>query len=264
MNTAENETKEKSSVRLKIVLYISTGPKQVYYTLHKLFILDSKLIADDYVQNLCMEEDEAIAKAQAFAKRLSDAGVDCIFHGGIASGETYGKLGSNLKLEDHLKVEKIKQGLMPFGKYVDQPIKDLPQDYIYWIISKFQTSTNPVESTLAFATLAIAIDNGYTKDGEDILSCLTEYNKQISKSEYIGVQGQRLDIECTIINASAHFDDLYKQEVYRFLLKQGENLISYNGTKNLGNKGDQVSITATIKKTYESKGVKYTQITRPF
>lgn len=248
--------------RLKIIFYISTGAKEVYYTLNKVVQEGAIVLSHNYVQNLSMEEDEAIEKAEAFAKRLSDAGLDCVFDGTV-DGETYGKLGSNLKVEDHFKMKKIQEGIMPFGKHKDKALKELPQDYMLWAISKFQSSTNPVENSLAFALLSAAIDLGYFQDGDDILKCLTDFNHQNSKSEYIGEKGQRLTLECLIVNTSGYYDDLYRQEVHNILLKQGDNMIAYTGTKDLGHKGDTIKIKATIKNTYESKGVKYTQITRP-
>lgn len=251
-----------SDNRIKIIFYISTGAKDVYYTLNKVVQDGAIVISHNYVQNLSMDEDEAIQKAESFANRLSDAGINCVFDGTV-DGETYGKLGSKLKVEDHFKMEKIKAGKMPFGKHINQEIKDLPHDYMLWVISKFQSSENPVENSLAFATLAAAIDNGYLKDGEDILQCLTDFNLKNSKSEYLGEKGQRLVIECTIISTNSFYDYFYKQETHSALLKQGENMISYSGSTCLGSKGDSIKVKATIKSTYESKGVKYTQINRP-
>ena len=261
MNADTKNTASKKSA-LKIIFYIATGAKDVYYTLNKIVQDGVVVVSHNYVQNLAMEEDEAVEKAERFAERLRNAGLDCVFDGTV-DGETYGKLGTNLSVEDHFKMEKIKQGLMPFGMHRNKPFNELPQDYMLWAISKFQSSTNAVENSLAFAILASAIDNNYLKDGDDILECLTDFNIKNSKSEYIGEQGQRLDLECLIVSSSAYYDEHYRQEVHSFLLKQGENMISYSGTKDLGSKGDTVKLKATIKKTYESKGVKYSQVTRP-
>jgi hypothetical protein len=261
MNAETNNIDSKLSP-LKIIFYIATGAKDVYYTLNKIVQDGAVVVSHNYVQNLSMEEDEAIAKAELFAERLCKAGLDCVFDSTV-DGETYGKLGSNLSVEDHFKMEKVKQGVMPFGMHRNKPFKDIPQDYMLWAISKYQSSTNAVENSLAFAILAAAIDNNYLKDGDDILECLTDFNIKNSKSEYIGEQGQRLDLECLIVSSSSYYDELYRQEVHSFLLKQDENMISYSGTIDLGSKGGMIKLKATIKKTYESKGIKYTQITRP-
>lgn len=251
-----------NKTNIKIIFYISTGAKDVYYTLNKIVQDGAVVISHSYVQNLSMEENEAVEKAEAFAKRLYAAGVDCVFDGTV-DGETYGKLGSNLSVEDHFKVKKIKEGLMPFGKHRDQPIKNLPFDYICWIISKFQSSENAVENTLAFATLAIALENQILKSDDDILECLTDFNKKNSKSDYIAEKGERLDIKCEVYKSSSFYDDFRRQEIYNYLLKQGDNLITYYGTVHLGEIGESINIKATIKNTYESKGVKYTGISRP-
>lgn len=144
-----------------------------------------------------------------------------------------------------LKQEKMIPNFIPFGKYKDKDIEDVLQSdpqYIYWL------------------------SNNYFGKNKGLLYRLNELkqtakekiiyeNRNVSKSNFVGVEGQRIIIKGTVQSIYPIDFGGYSIKIIddngNFLTKNG---ILPNGIK----KGDIITIDGKIKKHYEKMGTKHT------
>jgi hypothetical protein len=84
-------------------------------------------------------------------------------------------------------------------------------------------------------------------------------------SNYIGEQGKPVTIDAEILATSERtYHDVYPvRTVYWHLMKAGADYVTYRGSNQLGQRGDRVTGTFTVKGHEEYKGTKQTQLQRP-
>ena len=115
--------------------YVSSGKHNGMYTLRTSRLLHNGRISDEYVRNLCRNAEEAEQKAIEWCEGK------LYTYGGIDSGQLseWGKANPAGAWERRA-CQQIQAGEMPFGKYRGTSIRDLPVDYLAFIVSKLENS----------------------------------------------------------------------------------------------------------------------------
>jgi hypothetical protein len=84
---------------------------------------------------------------------------------------------------------------------------------------------------------------------------------EAEKAEFVGEVGQRLTFDVTV-TAVPTYETQYGT-LYINLLKQGDDVIVYKGSRQLAEKGERVTFKATVKAHDVRQGVKQTIVARP-
>ena len=143
---------------MKDYYYISTGDKSYFYTLNYSYLepiykhncnhvlmfagYERKSV---YICNLSHDFDEAIQKAKILSKdvhlKIPKSPLD---------------MNEREKIEIANKISIVSEGIMPYGKYKDTHVKDVPLGYIIWIVLN-----RPESDTLYLICYEYLIKNNY-------------------------------------------------------------------------------------------------------
>lgn len=257
-----------------IEFYISTGSKGIFHTLRKTTnIVGDLRQSDSFVKNLSINEDEAIKSASEYVEQFSNViGGNDNYHilfdelprHSTTNSWGDGKLAS-YKLS---QLQDINHGIMPFGIHKGKLFNEVPSDYLGWCCEQGAKKENDkVAENLASASLAVLIERKVILSFSE-LEAYTLGNKEKRKekdllSDYVGMQGERKELTAIIEHSKSSWDDRYNQMKHFYKLKIGDNILTYSGTVELGNKDDVIKVKATIDKHTLYKGVKSTILKRP-
>ncbi len=86
--------------------------------------------------------------------------------------------------------------------------------------------------------------------------------EEAAASQWIGTVGQRRDFTLTIRHI-VEMEGIYGTSYLHILNDDAGNVVIYKGTKLLGDRGERLTVKATIKEHGEREGVKQTKIARP-
>jgi hypothetical protein len=86
--------------------------------------------------------------------------------------------------------------------------------------------------------------------------------EEAATSQWIGTVGQRRDFTLTIRHI-VDMEGIYGTSYLHILNDDAGNVVIYKGTKLLGDRGERLTVKATIKEHGEREGVKQTKIARP-
>lgn len=81
-------------------------------------------------------------------------------------------------------------------------------------------------------------------------------------SSHVGQIDDRIDLDCTL-EFTHNYVTYYGEGVLNSMKDTNGNVITYFGSRSLGEKGDKITFSAKIKKHDEYKGIKQTIIQRP-
>lgn len=162
-------------------------------------------------------------------------------------GIAYVVLGDTYSIKEELKAEGAK-----FNYFLGWHFSEEPKDRPFVKVS--------IEQIAEKNSLGFWVD-GFVADIVDKLKAEASKNPDEVPSEYIGEEGDKIEIELAL-NKVGGFNGTYGY-TYVYCFKAGNNVVVWKTQKGLNLKeGGTVKVKATIKEHSEYDGVKQTVITR--
>lgn len=248
------------SKKTTVRYYIDSGKLNAMYTLRRRNIADGVFV-DSYICNLSTDPDKAEAKAKEYFDRVTArfTDVESIF-AGYADFEL-GQRRGKLSVIDTARIEEIEAGRFPFGKHAGKKFSDVGASYVLFFADMVGKSDNgPVTDALSAACLGYALDHGYIAARDQQRA---ERKEEDLKSEWVGEVGARLVFEGKIVFTQLKIDSWDLSSYYITKIRQGDDLITYIGSKDLGEKGTLLKFKATVKKHDIYQDIKTTVVNRP-
>jgi hypothetical protein len=106
------------------------------------------------------------------------------------------------------------------------------------------------------------IERGETRAAERAKSRADSLAKDAETSGWVGAVGDRMQFDLTL-RMVLTMSGMYGTSYLHVMHDSAGNVVVYKGTNKLGDKGDTVSVKATIKEHGTRDGVKQTKISRP-
>lgn len=248
--------------------YISTGKKNAMYTLRCRRDAEGQaasmyaFMPDFYLCNLAATEERAVEKAtefvEAMRERIGEREDFRIVFDPTPEIEADKRRGK-LSIYDTRKLETIESGVFPFGKHAGSRIEAAPESYVLFFADKAADPANDiVMQALSAACAGVALEQGYIARRDERRAELAALD---ALSGHIGTIGERRDFEGELYAVFFKGDEFGGYWINK--VRCGNDVVSYIGSKALGEKGEVVKFRATIKKHDEYKGVKSTQVNRP-
>lgn len=250
-----------------IAFHISSGELNAMYTLRRSRLTirgKESHYHESFVCNLSMDAEVATAKAQQIVDRTraqfeGETGVrivfegepdfDLIWEGGVKS--------TRLSAQDINNIGVIEYGHFPFGKYKDTRIDLAPDSYIMY----FATMTNdekPATQALVAACTNVAIERDLFKKRDDAKA---ERDAAKAKSKHFGVVGERSQIEGVLTGVFSN--EGYNGVFFVHNITVGDDIITYIGSRRLGEVNDFIQMSARVHKHDDYKGTLTTQVKHP-
>lgn len=253
--------------------FISTGALSAMFTLNVIRTSDDPhvnlFMRSHYICNLAAagedNEERAIEKAKAYADAMRDRIGETddfkVVFGGIWDDAINVRRGK-LSVRETINLETIEAGRFPFGKNAGKLISECDAGYVLFFADKFGKTTDVVSEALAAACQGVALELGYIAKRD---AARAERAAKDALSQHVGTVGERTIFEGEIVSSffKRYFENEPNNGFYIVKVRVGDNLISYLGSKALGERGDVIKFKATIKEHVEYKGVKETKVSRP-
>jgi len=227
-----------------------------------------------YVKTLARNPHKALEKAREYVKA---EGHD---PDGFFEGDTVKVLGSfdpeasapltkwgECYPDYQNNISKIENGIMPFGKYYDYPINEVPISYLVWFfdndIDKKQSSHIKEKIRLQIVECRRSKFVAYVEE-INAKKAKAEAEREIKRntSRHVGQVGERIGITAKI-GVIKSFDGTYGISFLAILETTDGNVFKYFGSRCLGEKGETVNLKATVKSHTEWQGICQTVINRP-
>lgn len=249
--------------KIKNTFYISTGKLNARYTLRMFStgeVVNNILLRhDNYVCNLADSLELAQIKAQSHFERLTAHYGDSITSSLILDPDYLvdSRMGI-LSMRDTQNIEKIENGIFPFGKHIDTPIDIAPDQYILFFADMLGKDENAVTQCLAAACAGVACERELFKKREAKIEARLQRDLA---SQFVGEIKERLEFT-GVIEIVHSYETAYGWNTM-YSVRCGDNVVVYRGTAVLGEKGDQITMMATIKAHDTYKDIKQTHVSRP-
>ena len=242
---------------MKSYFEIRFGREAKMYTLWRV-INNKKFISEHYVKNLSTSLEDAIAKAMKFAKTENR---------------------DDISIDAPEELNEIKRGddVLRFGRNRDSRVSEIDSErYLIWLFRGAQRrddnsgiwyETMSKSDPIRIAATEILIERGIvvefndrlmTKEAAENLKVLMEKN---SNSNFIGVLGERIEIDVTV-EKSTYYETAFGTIFVFTMRDKNDNVIVYRGQTLCIQPGEQIRIKGTIKDHSEYKGVKQTIVQR--
>ena len=219
-----------------------------------------------HVKNLSRDPHEALRKAQEHI--CAEGGdVDTLledFDPEKVSGlNTWGECNPQRQADLNL----IAKGTMPFGKYFGQAISNIPVEYFAnWYLDGDIDSkrSDTVKEHIRLQVIARRDEFMAFVEANKAAQAQRDAELEVkrSKSRHVGEIGDRIDITATITVVKA-IDGFYGVSYFTILENSKGDVFKYVGSAELGEKGQTITMKATVKDHAEYQGVKQTLINRP-
>lgn len=131
--------------------------------------------------------------------------------------------------------------------------KEMDHDIIRDLVRKLEQYGNLSDKQWAFLTRLV---EEFPLRAEK----MAERAKADAASEHVGTVGERSTFTAEVLFVKAN-EGVYGM-TYFHVLKQGDDILLYNGNKTLANKGETVTFTAAVKAHEVRDGIKKTVVTR--
>lgn len=161
----------------------------------------------------------------------------------------------------------IDKGVMPFGKHFGQAIVDIDIEYFanWYLNGDIDTKrSDTVKERIRLQVIsrrdefmAVVEANKAAQAQRD-----AEIEAKRSKSSHVGQAGDRIDITATITVVKA-IDGFYGISYFTILENSKGDVFKYVGSAELGEKGQTITMKATVKDHTDYDGVNQTVINRP-
>lgn len=252
------------SDKLQVLVYCQTGKKNAMYTIRTQRIVPKfgMVVNDHYVRNVAASEELAETKALAYAEGLQARMGDDVVVSYIGLDDGIIKRRGKLSAYDTIAIEKIEDGIFPFGKLANTKIEDADDGYILWAADQMKKpDLKPVMVALATVAAGIATERGLYAKRE---ARKVELQEIEAKSNFVGNIGERREFEGKLISV---FGKKYSEEqpdimFYINKILVGDDIVVYVGNR-LGDRDTTIKMKATIKEHSVYKDVKTTKVNRP-
>ena len=258
--------------QLEAIFEIVSGKGNGIYTLRQFDRYDMNgCPVTSYVKNLSRNAFVAFEKAKQhiISEGLDPAGdvngvpVLSFDPDHVSSLDTWGEC-------DPVRMEKLRmvsRGVMPWGKHFGERLVNVPISYIAdWVLAH---DLETVRSDTILEKIRLFVSEFRAAEFKEYVE---NHNREIAerdkalqekrdRSQHIGEVGQRIEIEASITFVKG-FDGFYGVTFVNVLEDAAGNVFVYRGNE-LGDKGDQISLKATVKEHGEYNNVKQTVISRP-
>jgi hypothetical protein len=245
--------------------YVSTGRLNAMYTL-RMFREGGPVSAwytpDFYLCNLSTDPVKAAAKAEEYVARIRghQEGQGITVNLCTESEYTAMKRRGNLSARQTHQIATIESGVFPFGKHGGAKISEAPASYLLWFADKAKDpSADAVIQALAAACYGAALEAGHIAARQAVRDAQAEVD---ALSCHVGTVGQRLDLTGTLFYCFMKVSEFDGSTYFINKLRVGSDIVVYIGNQ-LGEKGETITLRATVKKHDEYKGVKTTTVNRP-
>lgn len=250
--------------KLTVLVYCVTGAKNAMYTIRTQRVIPNfnMVCNDHYVCNVAATEEKAEEKALAYCARMQERMGDGVVVEYIGIDDGIIKRRGKMSAADTIAIEKVEDGIFPWGKHKDTKIADAPDGYIIWLADQMKDATlKPVMAAMAAIAYNIAIERGLFAARE---ARKAEREEMEAKSNFVGTIGERRVFEGELVSVFGVRYDPADRDIAYYVnkIKVGDDLIVYVGN-GLGERGDMLKIKATIKAHSEYKGMKTTKVNRP-
>ena len=244
--------------------WIETGRTRGQYTLHRMCDQGRPFFGKTYVQNIGRTWERACKKADelnaSFVEEYEIPG-DRFFVEYDISDERGTLREPNDYSDVIFDVEKLW-----FGKYEHASVEEVAKtdpDYLIYLRDKFFAG-NPRMKTLIekITTLDLGESKREREWKEREAKIVAEKKRDADRSDFIGNVGERLVFENMTVFFIADFETNYGITYITGLRDASGNVVIYFG-KNIADKGDVLSLRATVKEHNVRDGVKQTIIARP-
>jgi len=222
-----------------------------------------------YVCTLGRDPQRAFDKATAYVK---DQGLDPKTE---LCGDVAGMKASGLTEWGECdparqdKIRLVREGRMPYGKYYGEPISNVPVSYLADFILAHNLDEERKDIVLEAIRIYV-LNNSYCRFGfrqyvdkckAEIAARDAELQARRDASKHVGEVGDRILVEGTLTFVRG-FDGFYGTIYVNVITDASGNVFVYRGNL-LGDKGDVISLKATVKEHGEYNDVNQTVINRP-
>jgi uncharacterized protein (DUF3820 family) len=247
-----------------IQVYISSGAKNGFYTL-RCMRAGNGHTRDYYIRTLSTDSDKAERKARAYFDRVYGAytGPDQVSFMGYADFELdpHGTHVAPWLREQRLLLDA---GRWPFGKHKGDLIADGDDGYIrWWAKQPVDGGTSEAGEAVIAQCVAIADERGLFADEE---ARKAQWAAEAAASNHVGAIGDRREWTLTVLftkvidTPNSMFSDC--TQLVKLVDADG-NRFTYWGWSVEADKGDTVTMRATIKAHDDYNGEKSTILARP-
>lgn len=219
-----------------------------------------------HVKNLSRNPHEALRKAQDHIRAEggdADSALMAFDPEKVSGLNTWGECNPQRQAD----LDLIAKGTMPFGKHFGQAIVDIPVEYFanWYLDGDIDTKrSDSVKEHIRLQVIsrrdefmAVVEANKAAQAQRD-----AELEAKRSKSSHVGQAGDRIDITATITVVKA-IDGFYGISYFTILENSKGDVFKYVGSAELGEKGQTITMKATVKDHAEYDGVNQTVINRP-
>tara|TARA_Y100001937_G_scaffold13157_1_gene17212 strand:+ start:13346 stop:14143 length:798 start_codon:yes stop_codon:yes gene_type:complete len=226
-----------------------------------------------HIKNLSRDPYEALQKARDYI--VSQGGdPDGLFSGDVPvladfDPEKASKLNTWGECDPRRQhdLSLIAKGEMPFGKYSGQAIADIPIEYFanWYLDGDIDTKRScTVKERIRLQLLSRRDEFMAVVDANASAEARrqAEIEAKRSQSMHVAKIGDRIDIRATI-QVCKQIDGFYGISYFMILENKGGDVFKYVGSANLGDKGQTITLKATVKDHCEYDQVKQTVISRP-
>uniref|UniRef100_A0AB38Z3U0 Uncharacterized protein n=1 Tax=Klebsiella phage vB_KpnM_Iguana_ER37 TaxID=3076781 RepID=A0AB38Z3U0_9CAUD len=251
------------TTKITVTYYIDSGKLNAMYTLRRRNC-GGGVFADSYICNLSTDPQKAENKAKEYFDRVTARIANTENFEQVFAGYADFELGQRrgkLSIVDTARIEEIEAGRFPFGKHCGKTFADVTESYVLFFADMANKPDNgPVMEALSAACLGYALDHGYIAARDQKRA---ERKAEDLKSNWIGNIGDRLVFEGEIVFSYLKIDEWNQSSYYIIKVRQGDDLVTYIGSKEFGPVGAVVKFKATVKKHDIYQDVKTTVVNRP-
>lgn len=208
--------------------------------------VEHKVYTPEYLEKKRIRDEKKSLKQAA--ERLESENKKTLRRLGLnEEGVAYVVLGDTYEIRNELKAEGAKFNYFLGWHFLEEP-KDRP-------FVKVSIEQIAEKNSLGFWV------EGYVADIVDGLKAEASKNPDEIPSEYIGEEGDKIEIEL-VLDKVRGFDSMYGY-MHIYIFKAGNDVVVWKTQKGLDlEEGGKVKVKATIKEHSEYDGVKQTYITR--
>jgi hypothetical protein len=252
--------------------YITTGHGGGMYTLRETYYDHWGVFKPTHIKSLSRDYDQAVAKAREY---VCEAGYDPerdLDVGHVTTLQHWGDCNP----ENSRQLERLQRGQMPFGKYMGEPLVEVPINYLHWVLDNTLERSGSNYTPKNVLRDAIKNDRGlhdfWLNEAQRIEQAQEAQRKLIEeragRSKHVGTEGERLKgVELTC-KFTKRFIDTYdgcatnERWLHKFEDAAGNEYV-YWGSRELLRPEQSATFNFTIKyhRTYDY--VAQTHIGRP-
>ena len=244
--------------------WIETGETRGQYTLHRMRHTGRPFFGRTYVQNIGRTWERACKKADelnaAFVEEYEIPG-DRFFVEYDISDERGTLRERNDYSDVIIDVEKLW-----FGKYEHEFVEVVAKtdpDYLIYIRDNFSANSPRMKALIeTISKLDLGESKREREWKEREAKIAAEKKRDADRSDFIGNVGERLVFDNMSVFFVADFENHWGCTYIHGLRDANDNVVIYSGNS-IADKGDVLSIRATIKEHEVRDGVKQTIIARP-